>query len=71
MEEKRIRIEKNEIKAAGFCTDGPCFALFKAPIIIFGPGQSHICHKPNEYIDIVDIENATKFYKKIILNFLS
>ena len=40
------------------------------PIVIFGPGKSDLCHKPNEYIDLSDVEKAFEYYKKIILKFL-
>jgi succinyl-diaminopimelate desuccinylase len=57
--------------AVGFTTDGPHFAPLGAPVVIFGPGKPQLCHKPNEYIEINDIEKAVEHYKNIILNFLS
>jgi acetylornithine deacetylase/succinyl-diaminopimelate desuccinylase-like protein len=58
-------------KAVGFTTDGPHFAGFGAPVVIFGPGRPEVCHKPNEYIDIADVEKAVECYKGIILKFLT
>jgi succinyl-diaminopimelate desuccinylase len=58
-------------KAVGFTTDGPYFASLGVPVVIFGPGKSEICHKPDEYIDIADVEQAVQHYKNIILRFLS
>ena len=61
----------SQTKAVGFTTDGPHFADLGAPVVIFGPGKSEVCHKPDEYIEISDIENAVEYYKNIILRFLS
>jgi succinyl-diaminopimelate desuccinylase len=61
----------NETVAVGFTTDGPHFAHLGAPVVIFGPGKPHLCHKPNEYIEIGDIEKAVEHYKNIILKFLT
>jgi len=58
-------------KAVGFTTDGPCFASLGAPVVIFGPGKPEVCHKPDEYIEIRDVEKAVEHYKNIILKFLA
>jgi succinyl-diaminopimelate desuccinylase len=55
--------------AVGFTTDGPFFNQLNAPVVIFGPGKPDICHKPNEYIEISDLEKAVEYYKKIISKF--
>ena len=60
-----------ETKAAGYTTDGPYFAQLGAPIVIFGPGKPSLCHKPDEYIDIRDVEKAAEDYNNIILRFLT
>jgi len=39
--------------------------------VIFGPGKPENCHKPDEYIEIADVERAAKYYKDIILKFLT
>jgi len=57
--------------AVGFTTDGPHFAHLGAPIVIFGPGDPEVCHKPDEYIEVADIEKARDYYKNIILKFLA
>jgi len=61
----------SETKAVGFTTDGPHFASLEAPVVVFGPGKPEVCHKPDEYIDIADVEKAIRDYKNIILKFLS
>jgi len=58
-------------KAVGFTTDGPCFAPLGAPVVIFGPGKPELCHKPDEYIEIRNVEKAVEHYKNIILKFLA
>jgi len=64
-------VGNNETVAVGFTTDGPHFASLGAPVVIFGPGKPHLCHKPNEYIEIRDAKKAIEYYKNIILKFLS
>jgi succinyl-diaminopimelate desuccinylase len=64
-------VEANETKAVGFTTDGPHFASLGAPVVIFGPGKPQLAHKPDEYIDIADVEKAVEYYKNIILKFLT
>ncbi len=61
----------SETKAVGFTTDGPFFASLGVPVVIFGPGKPEVCHKPDEYIDIADVEKAVEYYKKVILRFLT
>ena len=60
----------SETGAVGFATDGPFFARLGGPVVIFGPGKSDVCHKPDEYIDIADLEKGAELYKNIILKFL-
>ncbi len=64
-------IGANQTKAVGFTTDGPYFASLGAPVVIFGPGKSQLCHQPDEYIGIADVEKAVQHYKNIILKFLT
>jgi succinyl-diaminopimelate desuccinylase len=64
-------VDINETRAVGFTTDGPHFGFLGVPEVIFGPGKPHLCHKPDEYIDISDLEKAVEHYKNIILKILS
>lgn len=64
-------VQINETKAVGFTTDGPHFASFRAPVVIFGPGKPRLAHKQDEYIEIADLQKAAEFYKDIILKFLT
>ena len=61
----------NETKAVGFTTDGPQFASLGAPVVIFGPGKPELCHKPDEYIEIADLDRGVSYYEKIIMHFLT
>ncbi|MDD5134536.1 MAG: M20 family metallopeptidase [Phycisphaerae bacterium] len=58
-----------ETAAAQFTTDAPFIAELNIPVVIFGPGKPDICHKPDEYIEIQDLQKAVEFYKNIILHF--
>jgi acetylornithine deacetylase/succinyl-diaminopimelate desuccinylase-like protein len=40
------------------------------PCVFFGPGSILNAHKPNEYVDLPRIEEATKIYLLTALNFL-
>ena len=64
-------IGTDKTKAVGFTTDGPYFASLGSPVVIFGPGKPHLCHKPDEYIDVADLEKGVEHYKNIILKFLT
>ncbi len=60
----------DQVKAVGFTTDGPWFAKLNAPVIIYGPGNPQMCHKPNEYIDINELSKGKEAFKRIILEML-
>ncbi|MHC5077275.1 MAG: M20 family metallopeptidase [Planctomycetota bacterium] len=63
-------VEADQTKAVGFTTDGPNFKELNAPVVIFGPGKPDLCHKPNEYIEISDLEKAVEIYKRFIFKYL-
>ena len=65
---KAVSVEKTG--AVGFSTDGPWFAKLDAPVVVFGPGDPQMCHKPDEYIEIEQLEKAKDAYKRIILEIL-
>ena len=60
----------NEMNSVNFSTDGPYFKELNAPVIVFGPGKTELAHQPDEYIDIIDLNNAVEVYTKIIKDFL-
>jgi succinyl-diaminopimelate desuccinylase len=55
----------------GYTTDGPYFASLGAPVVIFGPGEPGLCHKPDEHIEIDELQKAAELYENIILKFLT
>jgi len=56
--------------AVGYTTDGPYFARLGTPLVIYGPGRSDVCHKPDEYIDIADLDEGKRRFKTLILDML-
>ncbi|MFA6186610.1 MAG: M20 family metallopeptidase [Phycisphaerae bacterium] len=58
-----------ETTAAQFTTDAPYIAELNIPVVIFGPGNGETCHKPNEYVEVADLQKAVEIYKNIILHF--
>lgn len=60
-----------ELKAVGYTTDGPFLCPLKVPILIFGPGDGAMCHQPNEFIHIHDLEKAVQYYTALIKAFLT
>jgi acetylornithine deacetylase/succinyl-diaminopimelate desuccinylase-like protein len=39
--------------------------------VVFGPGKPEMCHRPDEYIEIAEVEKCVSYYKNIILKLLS
>jgi succinyl-diaminopimelate desuccinylase len=56
----------HETQAAGFTTDGPHFKELNAPVVIVGPGDGALCHKPDEYIEINALQHAEQTYEAIV-----
>ena len=63
--------EVPEPKSVGYTTDAPNLVHLGAPITIFGPGDTSVCHKPNESVEIKEVEKAKQYYKKIIKHYLT
>lgn len=62
--------EIGETGVAAFTTDGPHFRRLSENILIFGPGKPEMCHKPDEHIEIADLETAARLYQQIIRKLL-
>ena len=60
----------HETQAAGFTTDGPHFEKLNAPVLILGPGDGTLCHKPDEFIEISAVEQARQTYQTIACKIL-
>lgn len=59
-----------ETTVAAFTTDGPYFRQLSPHVIIFGPGNPAQCHKPDEHIEIDQLETASRLYQQIIRRLL-
>jgi len=55
----------------GYTTDGSQLTHLNIPMTIFGPGQTSVCHKPNESVEIKEVQKAKEYYKKIIKHYLT
>lgn len=64
-------VDVSRTSPVGYTTDGPYFARLGAPVVIFGPGKPGLCHKPDEHIEIADLEKAVERYENTILKFLT
>lgn len=60
-----------ETQTVGYTTDAPHMLSLNAPIAIFGPGRSDVCHKPDEYVDVADVEKGRDVIAKVIEAFLT
>ncbi|AQT67557.1 putative succinyl-diaminopimelate desuccinylase [Anaerohalosphaera lusitana] len=54
-----------------YTTDGPWLAELGVPVVIFGPGEPSACHKPDEYVELDQLERAKDHYKDLILECLA
>jgi succinyl-diaminopimelate desuccinylase len=63
-------VEARETVAVRYTTDGPYFAQLGAPVVVFGPGDSEVCHKPDESVALADLDIGKKYYKAIIREIL-
>ena len=52
------------VKAVAFGSDAPVLKCFRHRILC-GPGSIHVAHRPDEHIDIEDIETAVRNYIKM------
>jgi acetylornithine deacetylase len=59
--------EKAKVQAHTAATDAPNFDF---PTIIFGPGSCEQAHSLCEFVDIAELEIATKVYLQTVVNFL-
>jgi len=50
-------------KGVNYYTDGVVFApVFKAPMIICGPGEAGLAHQPNEYVEVQKMVEAARIF---------
>lgn len=65
------KILNKKPKPVAFTTDAPYLTALNKPILIFGPGEPGLCHKPNEHIKIRDLKIGVENYKRIVMHLLS
>jgi succinyl-diaminopimelate desuccinylase len=50
-------------RGVNYCTDAVEFVpVFKAPVIICGPGDADLAHQPNEYVEVAKLVEAAKIF---------
>jgi acetylornithine deacetylase len=61
--------ETNQTFKVPYGTEGPYFQRAAMPVVVFGPGSIEQAHKPDEYVDVAQIEECAAFLRKLIARF--
>ena len=61
----------SETQTVSYTTDGSFLKSLNKPIAVFGPGKAELCHKPDEYVDIADVEKGKDYFSKVIRAYLT
>ena len=61
--------ETNQTYKVSYGTEGWCYQERDMPVVVFGPGSIEQAHKPDEYIDLSQVEACTSFLRKLINRF--
>lgn len=56
----------NKVETASFATEAGIFQAHAIPAIVCGPGSILQAHKPNEYIEISQLESCVRFMQKLV-----
>jgi acetylornithine deacetylase len=56
----------NGTHAVSYCAEAGLFQQIGIPAIICGPGSIEQAHKPDEYIEISEIQKCEVFMKKLL-----
>ncbi len=56
----------NGTHAVSYCTEAGLFQQIGIPAIICGPGSIEQAHKPDEYIDISEMQKCEKFMERLL-----
>jgi acetylornithine deacetylase len=56
----------NGTHAVSYCTEAGLFQQIGIPAIICGPGSIEQAHKPDEYIDISEMQKCERFMKRLL-----
>lgn len=61
--------ETNQTYKVSYGTEGWCYQQHEMPVVVFGPGSIEQAHKPDEFIDLEQIDACTSFLRKLINRF--
>lgn len=64
-------VDVDQTNAIGFTTDAPHLASLGVPIVIYGPGQPGQCHQVDEHIALADLERSQRYFRDVLLRFLT
>jgi succinyl-diaminopimelate desuccinylase len=63
---KALKEKNYDLTVADFASDMSWFSYFGIDCIIFGPGDPALIHKPNESIEVKELERGVDEYKKLL-----
>ena len=61
--------ETNQTYKVSYGTEGWCYQEKEMPVVVFGPGSIEQAHKPDEFIDLEQVDACTSFLRKLINRF--
>ena len=61
--------ETNQTYKVSYGTEGWCYQEYDMPVVVFGPGSIEQAHKPDEFIDLEQIDACVSFLRKLIHRF--
>jgi acetylornithine deacetylase len=56
----------NEAGAISFGTEAPCYQQAGMSVVVFGPGSIDQAHKPDEYIELEQVESCVAFMRRLM-----
>lgn len=65
--ENRHKHEQIEVSKLAFGTEGGLFSqAFDSPVFVCGPGSIKVAHKPNEYIELAQLQQCDQFLSRLL-----
>jgi acetylornithine deacetylase len=61
--------ETNQTFKVAYGTEGWVYQEQNMPVVVFGPGSIEQAHKPDEFIDLEQVDACTDFLRKLIARF--
>ena len=58
--------QKNKCEAVSYGTEAGLFQLAELPTVVCGPGDIAQAHRPNEFIDMSQIEACVGFMRRLM-----